>query len=321
MRPCLEVANLGVRYAMNAAAVEDVSFHVDAGECLGVVGESGSGKTQIFLALMGLLSNRARVSGAARFDSTDLFGLDAAALNRLRGSRIAMVFQDSMTALTPHLTIGTQLLEVLGEHAPHLNAAAARQRVVAMLERVRIPDAAARLRQYPHELSGGMRQRALIAMACLCGPRLLIADEPTTALDTTVQSQVLKLLQSLRRETGTAVALITHDFAMLAGIADRVIVMYAGRIVESATAADLFDRPLHPYAAGLLKCLPRPQGPKLQRLPSIPGLPPGPAARAAGCAFAPRCPRCQPLCAARRPVLSMRTDGREVACHFPHDHD
>jgi len=321
MSQCLEVAGLTVRYGAHAAAVDDVSFHVNDGECLGVVGESGSGKTQIFMALMGLLSDRARISGAARFDDQDILRLDAAALNRLRGARIAMVFQDPMTALTPHLTIGTQLLEVLAAHEPGLNSAGARQRATALLERVRIPDAGRRLRQYPHELSGGMRQRVLIAMACLCRPRLLVADEPTTALDTTVQTRVLQLLQGLRAETGTAVALITHDFAMLAGIADRVMVMYAGRIVETAAAADLFQRPFHPYTVGLLQCMPVYRAPRLSRLPSIPGLPPGRDTRPAGCAFAPRCPRAQPLCATERPVLSASPAGRGVACHFPHDHD
>ena len=320
MKPCLEVAELSVRYGTNAAAVDDVSFQVGDGECLGVVGESGSGKTQMFMALMGLLSRKARVSGVAQFDDQDLLRLDAAALNRLRGSRIAMVFQDPMTALTPHLTIGTQLLEVLAAHGPDLAAADAAARATALLERVRIPDAARRLRQYPHELSGGMRQRVLIAMACLCQPRLLIADEPTTALDATVQAEVLSLLQSLRAETGTAVALISHDFAMLAGIADRVIVMYAGRIVEAAAAGELFSRPRHPYAAGLLQCMPSSRNSRLSRLPSIPGLPPGREERSAGCAFAPRCARAQSRCSSERPPLSTRRDGGAVACHFPLDH-
>jgi len=319
MRACLEVQNLSVRYDSNAPAVNDVSFRVQEGECLGVVGESGSGKTQVFMAVMGLLTNRARIEGSARFNDTDLLRLAAADLNRWRGAQIAMIFQDPMTALTPHLTIGAQLREVLSTHAPRLNAAQANQQVLAMLERVRIPQGEKRLRQYPHELSGGMRQRALIAMACLCRPQLLIADEPTTALDMTVQAEVLSLLQSMRRETGTAVALITHDLALLAGVADRVIVMYSGRIVELANAADLFGRPLHPYSHGLLQCLPRWSGGRLSRLPSIPGVPPGPAQEAAGCAFAPRCPRARPVCIEQRPSLAARAGGREVACHFPHD--
>jgi oligopeptide transport system ATP-binding protein len=321
MNACLEVGNLSVRYEASAAAVENVSFQVKAGECLGIVGESGSGKTQVFMAVMGLLSSRARVGGTARFEGLDLLSLDADGLNRLRGSKIAMVFQDPMTALTPHLTIGAQLREVLATHAPELNGASANQKVLAMLERVRIAQGPKRLRQYPHELSGGMRQRALIAMACLCSPRLLIADEPTTALDTTVQAQVLILLQALRRDMGTSVALITHDLALLAGIADRIIVMYSGRIVECASAADLFGRPLHPYSVGLLQCLPRWSGPRLGRLPSIPGLPPGPERKDAGCAFAPRCPRARPRCAAEPPALATRSDQRQVACHFPHGDD
>ena len=227
-----------------------------------------------------------------------------------------MVFQDPMTSLTPHLRIGEQLAEVLNQHA-QVDAAAARQRALRMLERVQITRAESRLRQYPHELSGGMRQRIMIAMACLCRPSLLIADEPTTALDTTVQAQVLSLLQSMRQELGTAVALITHDFALLAGMADRILVMYAGRIVEEAASSELFDAPLHPYSAGLLACVPRWSDARLPRLPSIAGQPPETRSTAPGCAFAPRCNRAQSLCLQQRPDLVVRSGSRRVACHFP----
>ena len=325
MRVCLDVQRLSVRYAAGVDATRsidavcDVSFQIHEGECVGIVGESGSGKTQIFMAIMGLLGARARTGGSARFNGQELIGLEADSLNRLRGAQLAMVFQDPMTALTPHLTIAAQLREVLETHAPEVSAATAQARVLAMLESVRIPEPAKRLRQYPHELSGGMRQRILIAMACLCRPALLIADEPTTALDTTVQAQVLDVLRSLRRETGTAVALITHDVALLAGIADQVIVMYAGRIVESAPAAALFARPLHPYSLGLLQCVPRWSDARIARLPSIPGSPPDPAKPAIGCDFAPRCVRAQTLCSAQRPPLRRLADARELACHFPND--
>jgi len=317
---CLEVQDLCIRYGSpgRRAAAEDVGFQVRDGECLGIVGESGSGKSQTCLAILDLLPREARVTGSARFRGQDLLGAGAAGAKALRGRDVAMVFQDPMTSLTPHLRIGTQLTELLRTHV-RLDAADAQARALAMLEKVRIDDPSRCLRQFPHELSGGMRQRVMIAMACLCQPSLLIADEPTTALDATVQAQVLMLLRSLRADLGMALLLVTHDFALLAGMAERVIVMYAGRIIECAPAAALFARPLHPYTRGLIDCVPRWPGTRLERLPSIAGQPPSADERLPGCAFAPRCSRAGARCTAERPVLQGREEGRSVACHFPHD--
>lgn len=319
MPACLQVDALTVTFGAGAgaiAAVKGVTFSIAPRECVGIVGESGSGKTQLFTAIMGLLPQPSRAAGSVRFQGREILGVGTQTLNQLRGREMSMVFQDPMTSLTPHLRIGEQLAEVLNQHA-QMDAAAARQRALRMLERVQITRAESRLRQYPHELSGGMRQRIMIAMACLCRPSLLIADEPTTALDTTVQAQVLSLLQSMRQELGTAVALITHDFAVLAGLADRVLVMYAGRVVEEAAATELFDAPLHPYSAGLLACVPRWSDARLPRLPSIQGQPPDARKPLQGCAFAPRCSRAQSLCLQQRPDLLAHAGTRRVACHFP----
>lgn len=255
----LEVDNLKVSFATTdgeVEAVRGVSFGVEAGGSLGIVGESGSGKSQSVLAMMGLLDRNGSVSGSARFDGQELIGAKTAVLNDIRGARIAMIFQDPMTSLNPHLKIGTQMAEVLRAHRgmSRSEAAAESQR---MLDAVRIPDAAERLRQYPHEFSGGMRQRVMIAMALLCRPALLIADEPTTALDVTVQAEILTLIEELRREFGTALLLITHDLGIVAGHCDFVQVMQQGRIVESASADDLFYRPQQAYTRELLAAVPR----------------------------------------------------------------
>jgi len=321
----LAVDALGVRFRSGRQtidAVREVSLSVAAAECVGVVGESGSGKTVMFLAAMGLLPKHAHIDGRIHFEGVDMLGCRAGRLNQVRGSRLAMIFQDPMSSLTPHLTIGTQLAEVLVCHA-RLPWRDARLAALDMLERVRLPQPALRLRQYPHELSGGMRQRVMIAMSLLCKPSLLIADEPTTALDVTVQAEIMVLLRALRAELNLATILISHDLGVVTGLADRVVVMYAGRIVESATTAALLRGALHPYTAALLHCVPHLKRPRLDRMPFIPGSGPIGSSREPGCAFAPRCAAVRERCRSERPSLGAfgagRADGadRQVACHFP----
>ncbi|MDW8399882.1 MAG: ABC transporter ATP-binding protein, partial [Acetobacteraceae bacterium] len=269
MTPVLDVAGLTIRFPNGLAAVDGVSLRAMPGETLALVGESGCGKSATALAIIGLLAEGTEVGGAVRLAGTDLLGLSAEEMRRLRGSDVAMIFQEPMTSLNPAFTAGDQVAEAIRAHRP-IGRRAAFDEAVAMLERVRIPDAARRARQYPHEMSGGMRQRVMIAMALACRPKLLIADEPTTALDVTVQAQILSLLDDLKRETGTAVLLITHDLGVVADHADRVAVMYAGRIVESAPAGELFARPGHPYTIGLLGARPSAAG-RTARLASIEG--------------------------------------------------
>ncbi|HZF25100.1 MAG TPA: ABC transporter ATP-binding protein [Steroidobacteraceae bacterium] len=298
-------------------AVDGVDLEVEAGECVAVVGESGSGKSQLFHAVMGVLPAGGRASGSARLRGQELLGRPASELNRVRGAEIAMIFQDPMTSLTPHLTIGKQISEVLQRHRG-LSAGAARARALELLERVHIGAAAQRLGQYPHELSGGMRQRAMVAMALACEPALLVADEPTTALDVTIQAQLLELFRELRRATKMALILITHDLGAVAGLADRVAVMYAGRIVELAPVEELFARPRHPYTSGLLGAIPRLDTPLERDLAAIPGQPPLHRSAAPGCAFVSRCARALARCASDDPMLEMAADGRRaVACHNP----
>jgi oligopeptide transport system ATP-binding protein len=333
LAPLLEVDDLCIGYHQGGRtleAVRRVSLGVEAGECVGIVGESGSGKTQVFMAAMGLLAGNAAVSGQVRFEGRNLLGLGRDGLNRVRGSKLTMIFQDPMTSLTPHLKIGTQLAEVLVCHAGR-SWAEARVAARRMLERVRVPEPLRRLNQYPHELSGGLRQRVMIGMSLMCGPRLVIADEPTTALDVTVQAEIIDLLCAIRSEAGMALVLISHDLAVVAGLADRILVMYAGRVVESAGAAELFRQARHPYTAELLKCIPTLTGPRLARLPTLLGQPPRMGEAQNGCAFAPRCPRAAERCRAEQPTLQpLGTDAaaaigtlgdlgarRKVACHFP----
>lgn len=309
---------LNIRFAHRDGMLEAVagaSLRVEPAECVGVVGESGSGKTQLFLAAMGLLAGHATVSGSIRFEGEEILGATTAAINRFRGSRLAMIFQDPLTSLTPHLKIGTQLAEVLVCHS-RMPWPEARSTAGQMLERVQIPDPKRRLNQYPHELSGGMRQRVMLAMSLLCKPRLLIADEPTTALDVTTQAQIMDLLRAARGDTGMALVLISHDLGVIAGLADRILVMYAGRIVENAAADELLRRPRHPYTAELLKCVPSLSGPRLARMPTLPGQPPRPGEALQACPFAPRCPRAADLCRVDRPVLAGPSMS-QVACHFP----
>jgi oligopeptide transport system ATP-binding protein len=314
----LSVDNLNIGFPHRTGTLEAVagaSLRIEPQECVGVVGESGSGKTQLFLAAMGLLAGVAQVSGSIRFAGNELLGAKAAALNRVRGSKLTMIFQDPMTSLTPHLRIGTQLAEVLVCHAGQ-SWKEARSAAESMLEQVRIPDPKRRLQQYPYELSGGMRQRVMLAMSLLCKPDLLIADEPTTALDVTLQAQIMDLLRAARGETGMALALISHDLGVIAGLADRILVMYAGRIVENAAAAELLLRPRHPYTAELLKCVPSLSGPRLARMPTLAGQPPQPGEALQACPFAPRCSRAADRCRVERPALAGSSMS-QVACHFP----
>jgi oligopeptide transport system ATP-binding protein len=319
LTPVFAIENLSVEFARadgTVAAVRAASLAVRPGECVGIVGESGSGKTQMLMAAMGLLGNGARASGSVRFEEREILGLPAAQLNRVRGSRLTMVFQDPMTALTPHLRIGTQLAEVLVRHR-QVTWRDAEQRALRILERVRISEPRRRLRQYPHELSGGLRQRVMIGMSLLCEPSVLIADEPTTALDVTVQMHIIDLLRSMREESRMAIVLVSHDLGVVAGLAERIYVMYAGRVVETARTGRILAGAEHPYTAGLLACVPDLDAPRRARMPSLAGQPPDPTGIERGCAFAPRCERAQERCHVERPLLRDRPEDHQVACHFP----
>jgi oligopeptide transport system ATP-binding protein len=320
MSALLEIRDLRVQFESRhgiVRAVDGIDLDVRTGECVGIVGESGSGKSQLFHAVMGVLPASGRATGSARLQDAELLGRPVVELNRVRGARIAMVFQDPMTSLTPHLTLGTQIGEVLIQHRS-LGTSAARQRALELLEQVHIGAAAQRLSQYPHELSGGMRQRAMIAIALACEPQLLIADEPTTALDVTIQAQLLELLREVRRATNLALVLITHDLGAVAGLADRVAVMYAGRIVEEAGVEDLFARPRHPYTSGLLQAVPRLDTPLDRELIGIPGQPPLHRSASPGCAFVSRCDAVLARCRSEDPALTLTSNQRSsVACYNP----
>jgi oligopeptide transport system ATP-binding protein len=317
MRAVLDIEALSVDFPKRRiSAVREVSLSVAQSECVGIVGESGSGKTQVFMAALGLLPKAAQARGSVHFEGQEILALPRAALNRIRGSKLAMIFQDPMSSLTPHLRIGTQLAEVLVCHR-RSSWKESEQAAGRMLERLGLPEPERRLRQYPHELSGGMRQRVMIAMSLLCEPALVIADEPTTALDVTVQAQIIDLLRSIRHEFGTAIALVSHDVAVVAALADRILVMYAGRVVESASAASLLREPRHPYTAELLRCVPNLSAPRLERMPSLSGQPPDAARPAVGCEFAPRCRYAKDRCLEQRPQLVDVGAGTLAACHFP----
>ncbi|MGH8230859.1 MAG: ABC transporter ATP-binding protein [Steroidobacteraceae bacterium] len=316
--PSLGIRGLSVSYPSDHGrieAVRSIDLDVAAGEFLGIVGESGSGKTQLLLSILGLTGARAQVRGSIRLHDQELLGLDTTALNRVRGDRISMVFQDPMTALNPFLRVGRQITEVLRVHRG-VSERAARQRAAEMLEAVHIPDAQRRLHQYPHELSGGMRQRVMIAIALITEPEILLADEPSTALDVTVQAQILSLFQELRSRTGTAIVLVTHDLGVIAEAVDRVAVMYAGRIVEQAPVHELFANPRHPYTEGLQQSIPRIDAARPELLPSIPGTPPDPARLPQGCAFAPRCLYRLPICHTEAPALLEVGAAHLKACHY-----
>jgi len=295
-------------------AVEDVSFTLNEGEILGIVGESGSGKSVTALTIMGLLPQPpARVAdGAVWFQGQELTALSDTRMQRIRGPGIAMVFQEPMTSLNPVFTIGEQVMETIRAHE-RLSQRAIHARAVEMLDKVGIPSAVRRMSDYPHQLSGGQRQRVMIAIALACNPKLLIADEPTTALDVTIQAQILDLLLELRDELGMAIMIITHNMGVIAETADRVLVMYAGRVVEEAPVARLFDQPLHPYTRGLLECVPS-MTEATERLVAIPGTLPDPARRPPGCRFAVRCRHALPECREMLPRLDRFEGGHTAAC-------
>ncbi len=320
MAAVLEVTDLRTTFAVpegEVKAVSGVSFAIDRGETLGVVGESGSGKSQIFMSIMGLLARNGRAQGSVKFHGKEILNLETGKLNEVRGVKMSMIFQDPMTSLNPYLSVRKQMTEVLVQHKGMSESEAA-QHAVDLLERVQIPSAKHRLNMYPHEFSGGMRQRVMIAMALLCGPELLIADEPTTALDVTVQAQILELLVELQRDVGMAIALITHDLGVIARAADRVMVMYAGNIVEKGAVRDIFKDPQHPYTEGLLESMPRLDETEATRLQTIGGQPPNLQNLPSGCAFRDRCRYAFERCVTERPLLTEFSPGRSKACHLPH---
>ena len=317
-QPLLQVRNLTTRFNTERGrltAVDQVSFDIDPGETVAIVGESGSGKSVTALSIMRLIPTPpGRIeSGEAIFEGTDLFKLDEGAMRGVRGNTIAMIFQEPMSSLNPALTVGMQVAEPLNLHRGSPWAKAMDQ-AKALLGRVRIPDAASRLASYPHQYSGGMRQRVMIAMALACQPRLIIADEPTTALDVTVQAQILDLLKELTRETGSSLLLITHDLGIVARYADRVAVMYGGRIVETAPAIELYKRPRHPYTLGLMASIPRLDSDAGRPLVPIEGQPPDLAQLPAGCAFSPRCRIATDPCRMSRPPLLRVAENHSRAC-------
>lgn len=318
----LEVKDLRVYFHSEEGtvkAVDGISFDLEQGETLGIVGESGSGKTVANLSLMRLVPEPPGeiVSGSVVLRGRDVLKLSKSELRKLRGKQMAMIFQDPMTALNPFMRVSKQLMEVTQTHLGHTKAQA-RAHAVRMLEHVGIPDATERIDSYPHEFSGGMRQRVMIAMALSCQPELLIADEPTTALDVTIQAQILELIKRLKAETGASVILITHDLGVVAGMTDRVIVMYAGKIFERAPTVELFQNPGNPYTRGLLRSVPDPTDEQGQ-LYQIPGQPPDLARLPAGCPFAPRCERAQEICNREFPPFVQLTSEHYSLCHFAND--
>ena len=316
MAPVLRVNNLRVEFSLQGrqlTAVDGLHLRLEQGECLGVVGESGSGKSQSFLAIMGLLAPNGRATGSVLFNGEELVTAPRSRLDQLRGNRISMVFQDALSGLTPNMRIGVQLEEIIMAHN-RVARRQARSKALQMLEAVNIPDLEQRRRCYPFELSGGMRQRVMIAMALACGPDVLICDEPTTALDVTVQAQILKLIDGLRRDRGTAVVFISHDMGVVASVSDRILIMYAGRAVEVGDTSTVLQRPAHPYTEGLLRSIPSFNSDPNRPLFAIPGHPADPGALPTGCSFSARCPRVGNACYATPPELEEITMRHRVAC-------
>lgn len=314
--PILQVEDLSIRFPLEegwATAVRNLHLDLKPGQILGLVGESGCGKSLTSLAILGLVPTPGQVaSGRILYDGKNLLGLSQAELSRIRGAKIAMIPQDPLTSLNPVYTIGQQIVEVLQRHQG-LSEGDARKRTTELLDQVRLPNARERMNDYPHQFSGGMRQRVMIAMALSCSPKLLIADEPTTALDVTVQAQILDLMRDIREEHGTAILLITHDLGVVAEMCDEVAVMYAGRIVERAAVDPLFESPRHPYTMGLLHSLPTPGRSRLQ---PIEGQPPSVGEIPVGCPFAPRCPKVMDVCREIFPAESRPLAEQMVFCHL-----
>ena len=316
----LEVKQLGVQFQTPdglVSAVNGINFNLDRGQTIGIVGESGSGKSQSVLAMMGLLASNGRATGQALYQGQDLISMPKPELNKIRGNRIAMIFQDPMTSLNPYLTVERQMTEVLEFHKG-MSRKEARTKAIQALDAVKMPEAARRLSMYPHEFSGGMRQRVMIAMSLLCEPDVLVADEPTTALDVTVQAQILILMRELQRDFGTAIVMITHDLGVVAGLCDEVMVLYGGQVMEQGSAEAIFYRPSHPYTAGLLAAVPRLEDGDAPML-AIPGSPPNMAKPPQGCPFAERCAMVLSQCATVRPVFAPAAHDATVqrACHLP----